>query len=97
MHVISRKALKEFWKEHPDAEDSLKAWFHEASAAQWANSAQVKEKYRSASIIGAERVVFNICGNKYRLAVRINYASKTLFVKFIGTHREYDRIDVENV
>lgn len=97
MHVISRKKLREFWKDHADAENALKAWFHEAEAASWENSGQLKEKYRTASVINAERAVFNICGNKYRMVVRINYASGAVFVLFVGTHREYDKIDVETI
>ena len=97
MHVISRKALRAFWEDHEDAEDALKAWFHEAEAVSWENSAQLKEMYGTASIINAERVVFNICGNKYRMVVRINYASGAVFVLFLGTHREYDKIDVETI
>ena len=81
----------------PDACESLKAWFHETKAATWSNSAELKAKYRSASVINAECVVFNICGNKYRLVVRINYAYKTVFIRFVGSHREYDQIDVENI
>jgi len=97
MHVLSRKALRDFWARVPEAEGALQAWFHEVSVAAWTSSAEVKARYGSASIISAERVVFNICGNKYRLVARINYASSTLFVRFVGTHREYDRIDVETV
>ena len=97
MHVISRKALVEFWTKVPGAEMALRAWFHEVEAAAWEDSAELKEKYRNASIINSERVVFNICGNKYRLIVRINYKSKTVFIRFVGTHREYDRINVETV
>jgi mRNA interferase HigB len=93
MHVISRRTLRDFWEEHSDAKGALQAWFHEAAAASWADSAEVKAKYGSASIISAERVVFNICGNKYRLVIRINYASATVFVRFVGTHRDYDSID----
>ena len=97
MHVISIKKLRTFWINHAEAEEALKAWFHEAEVATWANSAELKDKYGTASIINAERVVFNICGNKYRLAVRINYTSGTVFVRFVGTHREYDRIDVGTI
>jgi len=97
MHVISRKTLQEFWEQYPDAEAALQAWFHEAKVASWSNSAELKAKYGGASIINSERVVFNICGNKYRLIARINYVSGTLFVRFVGTHGEYDRIDAETV
>lgn len=97
MHVISRKKLREFWALFPDSEAALQAWFHEAVAASWSSSAELKAKYGSASIVSAERVVFNICGNKYRLIVRINYVSAALFIRFVGTHKEYDQIDVETV
>lgn len=97
MHVISRPMLENFWLRHPDAEGQLKAWYHEAKNAAWGNSAELKERYPLASIINRERVVFDICGKKYRLVVRINYISEVVFIRWIGTHAEYDRVDVENV
>ena len=97
MHVIKRKTLIEFYKQpgRQDAKGPWEVWYYEASHAQWASPTDVKGQYRSASILGDNRVVFNIAGNKYRLVVRINYGSKTVFVRFIGTHKEYDQIDVE--
>ncbi len=97
MHVIKRKTLVEFFQqpECQDAKGPLEAWYYEANHAEWASPADVKIQYRSASILKDNRVVFNIAGNKYRLVVRINYNSKTVFVRFIGTHREYDKIDAE--
>jgi mRNA interferase HigB len=97
MHVIKQKTLVEFLQqpEFQDAKGPLKAWYYEATHAQWASPADVKAQYGSASILKDNRVVFNIAGNKYRLVVRINYDSKTVFVRFIGTHREYDKIDAE--
>ena len=97
MHVIKRKTLMEFYNQpaYQDAKDRLEVWYYEAEHAQWASPADVKAKYRSASILKNNRVVFNIAGNKYRLVVRINYGSKTVFVRFIGTHKEYDKIDAE--
>lgn len=97
MRVISRKPLRAFAKRFPEAGAELAAWFHEAEAAQWADPAQVKEKYGSASILKAGRVVFNICGNKYRLVVKINYEFAIVYVRFVGTHREYDGINVEMI
>ena len=73
----------------------MEAWYYEAKHAQWASPAEIKALYGSASILKSNRVVFDIAGNKYRLIVRINYESKTVFVRFIGTHREYDEIDAE--
>lgn len=97
MHVISRKKLIEFYEQRgrQDAKGQFEAWYDEAKRAQWESPADVKAQYGSASVIGDNRVVFNIAGNKYRLIVRINYNSKTVFVRFIGTHQEYDTIDAE--
>ncbi len=97
MHVIKRKTLVAFyqWPGNQDAKGALEAWYYEAKHAQWASPAEIKAQYRSASILKNNRVVFNIAGNKYRLIVRINYDSKTVFIRFIGTHREYDKIDAE--
>ena len=99
MHVISRKKLVEFYDQagHQDAKGPIEAWYYEAKHAQWTSPADVKDYYRSVSILKNNRVVFNIAGNKYRLIVRINYDSKTVFVRFIGTHQAYDKIDAEVV
>ena len=97
MRIISRKKLKEFWGRHPDSEASLRAWFHEAEKAEWRNSSDIKAKYRTASIIDNERVVFNICGNKYRLVVHINFSFLIAYIRFIGTHSQDDRIDAESI
>lgn len=97
MRVISRRALTTFWT-HPnrrDAEGPLRAWFKEAEHAQWATPADVKVRYASASVLKSGRVVFNIAGNKYRLVVKINYAAQVVFIRFVGTHADYDRVDVE--
>lgn len=97
MHVISRKTLSDYWQKVPETEQPLKAWFNEAQKSIWSSPSVIKEKYRSASFLKGNRIVFNICGNKYRLIVRINYASKTVFIRFIGNHAEYDKINAEAV
>ncbi len=97
MRVISRRPLSELAKRYPDAKDELDAWFHEAQAACWANPAEIKAKYGNASILKGGRVVFNICGNKYRLVVKINYSYAIVYVRFAGTHGEYDRVNVEEI
>lgn len=97
MWIISRKALREHWKARPDSEQQLKAWYAEAKAASWSSPAEVKAKYRSASILKNSRVVFNICGNKYRLVAWINYDRHKVLIRFVGTHKEYDRIDAETI
>ncbi len=96
MRVIAKSTLRGFWERHPDSEGPLLAWFREAENEDWDSPAKVKQRYRSASFVG-DRVVFNIKGNAYRLVVRINYPFRIVYVRFVGTHKEYDAIDVEEV
>lgn len=97
MRVIARSTLREFWELHPDAEQPLKSWFQEAVSASWQSPQEIKQRYRSASILKLGRVVFNIAGNKYRLVTHISFTMQIVFVKFIGTHAEYDQIDAQTV
>lgn len=99
MRVISRKTLSQFW-ESPNREDSeepLRAWYREAKAAAWASFADVRSMSASASVVGNDRIVFNIRGNKYRLVVAINYPFGIVYIRFIGTHEEYDKIDASTI
>jgi mRNA interferase HigB len=97
MRIISKKTLREFWERHADAEEPLLAWYREVVKEDWDTPAKVKEKYRNASMVGDNRVVFNIKGNDYRLVVRINYPGRIVYVRFVGTHAEYDAVDVKEV
>jgi len=97
MRVIAKKILREFWEKHNDAEQQLKTWFKEASKANWNNPSEIKAEYPKASILKSGRVVFDICGNKYRLIVDINYERKWVFIRFIGTHTEYDKINANKI
>lgn len=100
MRIIARKTLIQFWEINPqyaDARDSLEAWYHEAKKSNWCSPADVKAKYRSASILKSGRVVFNIAGNKYRLVVQINFATRIVYIRFIGTHQQYDQINAETI
>jgi len=97
MRIISRKALKDFARRFPDAEGQLDAWFHEAKKARWQTPADIKSKYGSASILKDSRVVFNICGNKYRLIVKVSYKNGIILIRFVGTHGEYNQINAEEV
>ena len=97
MRVISRKRLRDFAGRYPDAKSGLDSWFHEAEGADWRTPAEVKRQYASASILKHGRVVFDIGGTKYRLVVKINYDYRVVYVRFIGTHREYDKIDAETI
>ena len=99
MRVIALSTLKDFW-EHPahrDAEQALKAWYEEVTGAAWTQPADIKAQYGHASILKNRRVVFNIKGNDYRLVVALSYKLQVVYVKFIGTHKQYDLIDAETV
>ena len=99
MRVIARKALREFWAQpsYADSEKSLSAWYAEAKQAKWKKPQDIKDKYRDASFLGDNRVVFNIGGNKYRLVIHVNYSYAIVRIKFIGTHKQYDQIDAEKI
>jgi len=97
MRIIARSTLREFWKRQPQAEQPLKVWFKIASAADWSTPEDVKADYRKASFLEGNRVCFDISGNKFRLVVRINYPYRIVYIRFIGTHKEYDAIDANTV
>jgi mRNA interferase HigB len=97
MRVIAKKTLKDYWEREPGAKAPLQAWHAEARNADWSSPADVKAHYRSASILKDGRVVFNIGGNKYRLVVWINYEFFTIYVRFVGTHLEYDKIEAQTI
>jgi len=97
MHVISRKKLSQFWEKHKDAEDALKEWFKEAEHAEWKTTSDIKAFYNSADFIKGNRVVFNIKGNHYRLVVKVEYQAQIVLIRFVGTHSEYSKIDVETI
>ena len=89
--------MRDFWERHPDAEQALRAWYADARRAQWNNPQDIRNTYVSASIIANNRVVFNIRGNTYRLIVAINYPLHIVYIRFIGTHADYDQIDATTV
>lgn len=97
MRVIAKKILREFWAKHNDCEDQLKSWYKEAEEANWQIPNDIKKEYPTASFLADNRVVFNIKGNHYRLIVKINYAFSIVFIRFVGTHTEYDKIDATKI
>lgn len=97
MRLISRKKLIEFWTKYVDSEEQLKAWAFEVEHAEWRTPSDVKARYGTADFLKNNRMVFNIRGNRYRLIVKIEYNIQIVFVRFIGTHKEYDKIDAENI
>jgi mRNA interferase HigB len=97
VRVIAKKTLKIFWKKHADCEQQLKTWHDEAIKGIWTAPKDIKKDYPTASFLADNRVVFNIKGNTYRLIVRINYTHKMVWIRFIGTHAEYDKINAETI
>ena len=97
MRVIAKKILTEFWEKFSDSEDHLKSWYREAKKATWKNPNDIKGEYPKASILKSGGMIFNICGNQYRLVIKINYLRQWVFIRFIGTHSDYDKIDVDKV
>lgn len=97
MRIISKRVLREFWETHSDAQQALQAWFADVKQADWQSPADVKAIYRNASIVANNRVVFNIKGSKYRLVVAVNYEYRLVYIRFVGTHADYDKIDVTTV
>ena len=99
MRIIAFRALREFWSkpEFADSETSLRSWYHDAKNSDWKNTHELKEHYKNASIVGVGRVVFNIKGNTYRLVVSIDYKFQVIFIRFIGTHKQYDKIDAKTI
>jgi mRNA interferase HigB len=97
MKIVAIGTLRRFWNRYPDSEQALKAWFDEAKHARWTTPQQIRNRYASVSFVGRNRVVFNIKGNDYRLVVAVAYRFQAVYIKFVGTHAQYDRIEVETV
>ena len=97
MRTIAIRTLRECWQQPTDVEQPLRAWYANAKRSVWKSPADVKTSYRNASIVSADRVVFNIKGNDYRLVVAIDYSYEVVYVRFVGTHRDYDRIDAKTI
>lgn len=97
MRIIARKTLREYATQYPDAAGQLHAWYHDVKRADWTTPAEITSVYGSASILPGRRVVFNIKGNQYRLVVAISFEHQIIFVRWFGTHREYDRIDATTI
>jgi mRNA interferase HigB len=95
--IFSKSTLREFWETYPDSEQYLKTWYDTAMNSKWKTPNEVKQTYANASILKNSRIVFNIKGNTYRLVAKFNYEKQWIFIRFIGTHTEYDEIDADNI
>ncbi len=97
MRIISKSTLRRYWERHPDAKPSLESWYERVRRDDWDTPARVREQYPRASTVGGKRAVFRLKGNDYRLVVEIDYRRGIVYIRFIGTHAEYDSIDVQEV
>ena len=95
--ILAKRTLKEFWEKYPDSEQHLKTWYETVKKSNWQNPNEIKEIFKHASVVGNNRVVFNIRGNQSRLIVKFNYERQWAFIRFIGTHEEYDKIDATEI
>ena len=97
MRIIAKRTLGTFWNRFPRSRGPLEAWHQEVAHADWTSPSELKAHFHSASVLQVSRVMFNIAGNQYRLVVKINYAYRIVYIRFVGTHQEYDQIDVHTV
>jgi len=97
MRIIAKGTLRDFWRKHRKAEGPLRAWYQEAKNASWRNPTQIKARFRMADHVGGNRIVFNIGGNNYRLVVQFRFDLQIGFIRFVGTHAQYDKIDVKTI
>jgi mRNA interferase HigB len=97
VRVIAKRTLRDFWEKHGDCQDQLKSWYRETEKSNWNNINELKKEYPSASILKDNRIVYNIKGNNYRLIAKLNFEYQICWIKFIGTHAEYDKIDANNI
>jgi len=95
--IVAKRIIREFCVKHSDSKEYLETWYQTAKAAKWEKPSDIKEFYATVSILKNSRVVFNIKGNDYRLVAKINYDRQWLFIRFIGTHSEYDKIDANTI
>ena len=95
--IFSKSTLREYWEKYPDSEQYLKTWYDTAMSSDWLTPNDVKQTYANASILKDSRIVFNVKGNSYRLVVKFNFEKQWIFIRFIGTHLEYDKIDVNKI
>ena len=97
LRIIAKKNFRAFWKAHPDSEQQLKAWYQETLKAEWSSPNKIKIEYPSASFLAENRVVFNVKENHYRMIIKINYDYQMIWIRFIGTHAEYDKINAKTI
>ena len=97
MRIIAQKTIREFWSKHSETEQQLKAWYDEVKKADWSTPNDILKEFPNARVIKNDRAIFNIKGNKYRIVIAVKYDFKIVYIRFIGTHKEYDKINAEEI
>jgi len=97
MRIIARRTLRVFWDQHVDSRQALQAWYHDVKRAKWTTPDHIKAEYRNASFVGNNRVIFNIKGNRYRIVVAVKYQQEIVYIRFVGLHKDYDKIDAATI
>ncbi len=97
MRIIARSRLRDYWAKHSDVESALEAWYQDVSRAAWKTPNDVTHIYPNASIIAGNRIIFNIKGNQYRLIVAVSYTTGIVYIRFVGSHQEYDKVDAATI
>ena len=97
MRVIAKSTLRDYWEEHKDVEQALLSWYKVANQAKWSNFNEVKLQFGTCKIIGNDRIVFKVRGNNYRLIIKISFENQLIWIRFIGTHSEYDSINAKQI
>ncbi|MFI5135561.1 MAG: type II toxin-antitoxin system HigB family toxin [Chitinophagales bacterium] len=97
MRIIARRTLREFWGKYPDAEVPLAKWFKEVKKSKWKNFQELKRQFTNASIVGNDRAVFNVKGNDYRIVVAIDFEKQISWIRFVGSHKQYDKINAKTI
>jgi mRNA interferase HigB len=97
MRIIAHRTIANYYKLHADAEEALESWYHIAKEAQWRNLQDIKSTFNSVDFVGNQRYVFNIKGNNYRLVGKILFLHQIIYIRFVGTHKEYDKIDCSTI
>lgn len=95
--IIAKRTIREFWQKYPESKDYLETWYDTVRGAEWKGPNEIRRFYATVSILKNSRVVFNIKGNDFRLVAKINYEKQWLFIRFIGTHKDYNKIDAEKI
>ncbi|MFT4534979.1 MAG: mRNA interferase HigB [Saprospiraceae bacterium] len=97
MRIVAKRTLRDYWGKHPDCEQALLSWYKTSIRAKWSNFNEIRNQFGTCKVLGNDRIIFKIKGNQYRLVVKISFTNQLIFIRFIGTHTEYDLINAKEI